>query len=60
MGRKALEEEFGELDNKVSDLAEVVNVGYDMTFDYQKLTDALQVAFHADKIIACNKVRHFP
>ena len=60
MGSDALAEEFGELGITVSDQAEVVIVGYDMAFDYQKLTDALQVALQADKIIACNKEHHYP
>ena len=52
MGSDALAEEFAGLGVTVSDHAEVVIVGYDMDFNYQKLTDALQVALRADKIIA--------
>lgn len=60
MGSDALAEEFAELGIRLSDRAEVVIVGYDMQFNYQKLTDALQVALQADKIIACNKEQHYP
>ena len=60
MGSDALAEEFAGLGVTVSDHAEVVIVGYDMDFNYQKLTDALQVALQADKIIACNLEHHYP
>lgn len=60
MGSDALAEEFAGLGVTVSDHAEVVIVGYDMDFNYQKLTDALQVALRADKIIACNLEHHYP
>ena len=60
MGSDALAEEFAGLGITVSDHAEVVIVGYDMDFNYKKLTDALQVALRADKIIACNLEHHYP
>ena len=40
--------------------AENLLIGYNPAMTYEKLTDALQVALHAKKIIACNKDRVFP
>lgn len=59
-GTEALKEEFAELGICASEAAEVVVVGYDMEFNYQKLTDALQAALQAKTIIACNKEKHYP
>lgn len=59
-GTESLKEEFEELGIKASEAAEVVVVGYDMEFNYQKLTDALQAALQADTIIACNKEKYYP
>ncbi len=59
-GTKSLEEELKDMDIQISDKAQVVIVGYDMEFDYGKLTDALQVALQAKVIIACNNEKHYP
>lgn len=59
-GTGALESEFDELGIHHSEEAEVVVIGYDMQFNYQKLTEALQVAFRAKALIACNKEKHYP
>lgn len=59
-GSGALEGEFKSLGIEVSDQAKVVVIGYDMNFDYKKLTDALQVAFNAEVMIACNKEKNYP
>lgn len=59
-GTNALKEEFGEMGIQTSPEADVVVVGYDMEFNYDKLTDALQASFGAKAIIACNKEKHYP
>lgn len=59
-GTDALKQEFAQMGIETSSKAEVVVVGYDMDFDYAKLTDALQVALNAKIIIACNRERHYP
>lgn len=59
-GSNDLKSEFEEMGIKSSDNADVVVIGYDMQFDYQKLTDALQVALNAKALIACNKEKHYP
>lgn len=60
MGTDALKDEFKENGIKVSNDSKVIVVGYDMDFDYAKLTDTLQVALYAELIIACNKEKHYP
>ena len=59
-GTEALKMEFRDAGIEVSDHAPVVVIGYDMEFDYRKLTDALQAALHAETIIACNTETHYP
>ena len=59
-GTQALEQEFIQIGVGVSSEAEVVVVGYDMEFSYNKLTDAFQTAFEAKTIIACNKEKYYP
>lgn len=59
-GTGALESEFKEMGINVSDKSDVVIIGYDMDFDYKKLTWALQVALHAKVLIACNREKHYP
>lgn len=34
-------------------------IGYDPAFDYEKMTNAVRVAMHARKVIACNKEKTF-
>lgn len=59
-GTSGLMDEFSKAGIKNSDAADVVVVGYDKEFNYEKLTDALQVALQAKVIIACNRERHYP
>ena len=40
--------------------AENLLIGYDPNMTYENLTRAIQVALHANKIIACNRERVFP
>lgn len=40
--------------------AENLLIGYDPNMTYEDLTRAIQVALHANKIIACNRERVFP
>lgn len=40
--------------------AENLLIGYNTQFDYEKLTQALNIALKGNTIIACNKERHFP
>lgn len=59
-GTDALEAEFFETGIISSDRADVVVIGYDMEFNYKKLTKALQVAFDAKALIACNREKNYP
>ncbi|MCI8769731.1 MAG: HAD-IIA family hydrolase [Lachnospiraceae bacterium] len=59
-GTEALKREFAEMGIQTSGIADVVVIGYDMEFNYQKLTKALQAALQAKVIIACNKETHYP
>lgn len=59
-GTDALKAEFCEEGIISSNKADVVVIGYDMEFDYKKLTEALQVAFDAKALIACNREKHYP
>lgn len=59
-GTQALKSELEQMNIKVTNQGEVVVVGYDMDFDYKKLTDGLQVALKAKKMIACNKESNYP
>lgn len=59
-GTSGLADEFEKAGIKIFDKADVVVVGYDMGFDYDKLTEALQVALNAKAIIACNREKHYP
>lgn len=59
-GTNELESEFRGLGISISTEADAVIIGYDMEFNYQKLTKALQVAFRAKALIACNKEKHYP
>lgn len=59
-GTDALKKEFFDMGINVTDKAKVMVIGYDKAFDYNKITDALQVGLSADVIIACNKERHYP
>ncbi len=59
-GTESLKKEFVDAGIEVADYAPVVVIGYDMEFDYKKLTDALQVALQAETIIACNTETHYP
>lgn len=60
MGTDDLKNEFQQMQIQLSENADVLVIGYDMDFNYAKLTDALQVAFQANAIIACNKETHYP
>lgn len=59
-GADALREEFLKEQIDIRNDAEILVIGYDTSFDYQKLTEALQVALHAKVLIACNKERNYP
>ncbi len=59
-GTESLKKEFTDAGIQVAEHAPVVVIGYDMGFDYEKLTDALQVALYAETIIACNTETHYP
>lgn len=59
-GTESLSKEFKQYNIENTENAKVVIIGYDMDFDYKKLTDALQVALQAESIIACNKETHYP
>lgn len=58
-GAESLTEEFAKfgLHSVDVDSARILFIGYDPQFTYEKLTAGVQVALHADKIIACNKER---
>jgi HAD superfamily hydrolase (TIGR01450 family) len=62
-GSENLKSEFEDIGIKViEDEAEAENllIGYNTQFDYEKLTQALNIALKGNTIIACNKERHFP
>lgn len=59
-GTKGLKDEFELIGIKSSNEADVVVIGYDMDMDYQKLTEALQVALNAKALIACNREKNYP
>lgn len=61
-GSQNLIDEFVNLGVNVnqSESAKNLLIGYDPSLTYAKLTDALQVALHANYIMACNKERVFP
>lgn len=59
-GTKGLKDEFELMGIESSDKADVVVIGYDMDVNYQKLTDALQVALNAKAMIACNREKNYP
>lgn len=59
-GTESLSKEFRQYNIENTENAKVVIIGYDMDFDYKKLTAALQVALQADTVIACNKETHYP
>ncbi len=60
-GSDNLKSELEALDVEVVDAEHAKNllIGYDPNFDYEKMTQAVRVGLHADKIIACNKERVF-
>lgn len=41
-------------------LAQNLLIGFDTTFDYEKMTAAVRVAVQSDKIMICNEERTFP
>lgn len=59
-GTDSLRSEFINMGIEISSEADVITIGYDPDFNYEKLTEALQVSFHAHTIIACNKELHYP
>ncbi len=59
-GTDGLKSEFTASGINVCDSADVMVIGYDMSFDYEKMTEALRVGLLAKIIIACNKERHYP
>ena len=60
-GSENLVSEFESLGVSIADADHARNlfIGYDPTFNYEKLTVAVRVAQRADKIIACNKEKTF-
>lgn len=60
-GSSNLADEFDALGIPIADVEHAHNlfIGYDPEFTYEKLTSAVRVALHAEKIIACNKERTF-
>lgn len=58
-GAESLTEEFAKMGLHGTDVdhARVLFIGYDPGFTYEKLTAGVQVALHADTIVACNKER---
>lgn len=61
-GSSGLIREFENLGVSVKNIIAAKNlvIGYDPEFNYKKLTEVLEVALKADKIIACNKERTYP
>lgn len=59
-GTNALKQEFQYVGLRVSNTAEVLVVGFDPEFNYQKLSSALQMGLRTKIIIACNIDKNFP
>lgn len=59
-GTESLKGELKKLGVKCSPESDTVVVGFDTEFDYNKLTDALQVALKSKTIIACNLEKNYP
>lgn len=59
-GSDGLKKEFTDLGITVSDKSQTLVIGYNQAFDYDMLTDVVNIALNAEYIIACNKERTYP
>lgn len=63
LGSEDLKNELINLDINVTEdeeLAECILIGYDINFNYESMTKALNIALKGKKIIACNREKHYP
>ena len=59
-GTDELKEEFLKYGISHSEKSDIIVVGFDTEFNYEKLTEALQTALGAKYIIACNLEKNYP
>lgn len=59
-GTDELKEEFFKYGVSHSEKSDVIIIGFDTEFNYEKLTKALQAALSAKCIIACNLEKNYP
>lgn len=63
LGSEDLKKELREMNIELTeneDLAECILIGYDVNFNYENMTKALNIALKGKKIFACNKEKHYP
>lgn len=59
-GSNGLKKEFTDIGISISDDSKTLVIGYNPDFNYDMLTDVVNVALNADRIVACNKERTYP